>query len=260
MPALGDELSHLAGAIVRGDGLPVQIETDYAQYSVSTAIEVYRNNYRGNLHDTLAGAYPVMVQLVGEEFFRYLTRHFIAQYHSRSGNLHHYGAQMTDFVASFEPAGTLPYLPDVAALEWACHRAYFAEDAPILDIAKLAQIPPEHYPDLILCTHPCCHLLRSRYPVVAIWHAHQPGAANDFQIDLDSGASIALVSRRDDVVTVNELSAADADWLQAIQAGTSLGEATAATLERHPDFDLQAALLNLFAQGVLTDINLREKA
>lgn len=260
MPALSDRLSEFAGAIVYGEGLPVQIETAYPYYSVSTAIDVYRNNYRGNLHDALAGAYPVTAQLVGGEFFRYLSRHFIAQHPSRSGNLHHYGAEMADFVSSFEPAGTLPYLPDVAALEWACHRAYFAEDAPTLDIARLAQIPSGQYPDLVLRTHSSCHLLRSRYPVVAIWHAHQPGAADDFQIDLDSGASIALVSRRDDVVIVNELSAADADWLQAIQGGTQLGEATAATLEQHPDFDLQAALLNLVAQGVLTDINSGENS
>jgi len=260
MPALSDDLSHFAGVIVRGDAPPVQIETAYPQYSISTAIEVYRNNYRGNLHDTLAGAYPVIAQLVGTDFFRYLTRHFIAQYPSRSGNLHHYGAEMADFVAFFEPAGTLPYLPDMAALEWACHRAYFAGDAPMLDIARLAQIPPEQYSDLILRTHPSCHLVRSNYPVVAIWHAHQPDAADDFQIDLDSGANIALVSRRDDVVIVDELSAANADWLHAIQAGTTLGEATAATLEQHPDFDLQAVLLNLVAQAVLTDINFGEKA
>jgi hypothetical protein len=260
MPALDRELSDFASAIVRGEGLPVQIETSYPQYPVSTAIDIYRNNYRGNLHDTLAGAYPVIAQLVGEEFFRYLTRHFIAQHPSRSGNLHHFGAEMADFVSSFEPAGMLPYLPDVAALEWACHRAYFAEDAPTLDIARLAQIPPEQYPDLILRTHPSCHLVRSGYPVVAIWRAHQPGAESDFQIDLDSGASLALVCRMNDVVIVNELSAADADWLQAIQAGMSLGEATAATLEHDPDFDLQGLLLNLVAQGVLTDMNVREKA
>ncbi|MEO6976539.1 MAG: DNA-binding domain-containing protein [Gallionella sp.] len=259
MPALGRDLFDFASAIVRGDGLPVQVETSYSHYSVSTALDVYRNNYRGNLHDTLAYAYPVIAQLVGEEFFRYLTRQFIAQHPSRSGNLHHYGAEMADFVASFEPAKTLAYLPDVTALEWACRRAYFAEDVDTLNISRLAQIPHDQYPDLILRTHPSCHLVRSRYPVVAIWRAHQPGAEIDFQIDLDSGASLALVSRRDDVVIVNEISAAEAGWLQAIQADMSLGEATAATLEYDADFDLQALLLNLVANDVLTDINLRKK-
>lgn len=259
MPALSDQLSGFAGAIVRGDEPSLQIDNSYPHYSAAAAIEIYRNNYRGNLHDTLAGAYPVIMQLVGDEFFRFLARKFIEQHPSRSGNLHHYGAEMADFVAAFEPAWGLPYLPDVAALEWACHRAYFADDAPTLDLGKLAQMPPGQYPDLVLHTHPSCHLVRSRYPVVTIWQAHQPGADVDFRIDLDSGTSIALVNRKDDVVTVNELSAADAGWLQAIQHGTALGEATAVALERHPDFDLQGLLLNLVAQGALTDISLRDK-
>jgi len=58
-------------------------------------------------------------------------------------------------------------------------------------------------------------------------------------------------------VMVSELSAADADWLQGIQSGISLGEATAATLERHPGFDLLGAMQQLIAQGVLSDFNLR---
>jgi hypothetical protein len=260
MPALSEVLSGFAQAIVRGDEPPAQIDATYPHYSAATALEVYRNNYRGNLHDTLAGAYPVIRQLVGDEFFRYMARKFIEQYPSRSGNLHYYGAEMADFAASFEPAGTLPYLPDVAALEWACHRAYFAEDASTLDLAGLVQIPPDQYPELLLRIHPSCHQLRSRYPVVAIWRAHQPGADPDFMIDADSGASNALVCRNDGAVIVDELSPAGSHWLQAISAGATLGDATAAALENDPGFDLQAMLLKLVGQGVLCDIKLKEEA
>ncbi|RFC35503.1 MAG: putative DNA-binding domain-containing protein [Candidatus Nitrotoga sp. LAW] len=256
MLVLNDDLSDFARAIVRGEEPSSRVVTSYQNYSVAIAIEVYRNNYRGNLHDTLAGAYPVIEQLVGKDFFRLLTRQFIGQYFSRSGNLHHYGAEMAGFIAAFEPAQGLVYLPDVAALEWACHCAYFAEDAATLDIGKLAQVPPEQYPDLILHIHPACHLVRSRYPITAIWHAHQPGASGDFHIDLDSGASNALISRKNDVVVVSALTEGDAAWLQGIQAGTSLGEATATTLEHYPDFNLQTALLKLVAQNVLANFNL----
>ena len=260
MPALSEVLSGFAQAIVRGDETPAQIDNAYAHYSAATALEVYRNNYRGNLHDTLAGAYPVIKQLVGDDFFRYMARKFIEQYPSRSGNLHHYGAELEDFLASFEAAQGLPYLPDVAALEWACHRAYFAEDAFLLDLAELAQIPPDEYPELVLRTHPSCHQVSSSYPVVAIWRAHQPGADPDFLIDPDSGASNALVYRNDDVVVVDELSPADSHWLHGIRAGATLGDATAAALGIDPDFDLQAVLLKLVEQGVLCGFNLREEA
>lgn len=273
MPALHDDLTDLAGAIVHGEPPSARINTGYpfpsplphagegqVNYSLDVAIEVYRNNYRGNLHDALALVFPVIAQLVGTDFFRLLALQYIDQHPSRSGNLHHYGAGMEEFVAAFEPAHGLPYLADVAALEWACHCAYFADDAAALDIGKLAQIAPEHYADLLLHIQPACHLVCSRYPIAAIWQAHQPGTSCDFNINLDSGSSNALVSRNDDVVRVSELADADAAWLQAIRAGAALGEATAATLERHADFDLQAALLHLVAQGVLSDISLREKS
>jgi len=256
MPMLSDDLSNFARVIVRSEEPPPQIAANYQHYSVSVAIEVYRNNYRGNLYDALAGAYPVIEQLVGQDFFRLLTRQFIAQHPSRSGNLHHYGEQMANFVAAFGPAQGLPYLPDVAALEWACHCAYFADNAAMLNIARLAQVPPEQYADLMLHTNPSCHLVRSRYPIAAIWQAHQPGANDDFHIDLDSGSCNALVSRKNDVVVVSELNEADAAWLKDIQAGIPLGVANVDTLERHPGFNLQTALLHLVAQEVLTDFSL----
>ena len=256
MRDLNDELSDFARAIVRGAAPSPQIDASYQNYSADVAIEVYRNNYRGNLHDTLASAYPVIEQLVGKDFFRLVTREFIGQHLSRGGNLHYYGSEMASFLASFEPAKGLPYLPDVAALEWACQCAYFADDADTLDIAKLASIPPEQYAELILHTQPSCHLVRSGYPVAAIWHAHQPGAPEDFHIDLDSGPCNALVNRREHAVVVSELTDADAAWLQAIQSGAALGVATGATRQGYPDFDLQAALLNLVAQEVFSGFSL----
>lgn len=252
MPALRDELSRFAAGIVHGQDLPAGMLADCPHYPAAAAIDIYRNNYRGNLHDTLAGAYPVIEQLVGKDFFRHTARQYISQHPSHSGNLHHYGAELASFIACFEPAQGLPYLPDVAALEWACHCAYFAGDAAALDIAGLAQVPPGQYPDLILHTHPSCHLVRSTYPIISIWHAHQPGAASDFHIEFDGKDRTALVCRKDDVVRVLELSEPDAAWLQYIKDGTTLGDATAATLERHPDFDLQVVLAYLVAHDVLT--------
>jgi hypothetical protein len=253
MSALHEILSEFAYAIVRGDEPSSRTAARYRNYSSEVAIEVYRNNYRGNLHDALASAYPVLEQLVGKDFFRLITRQYIGAHLSHSGDLHRYGAEMVEFLASFEPARGLVYLPDVAALEWACHRAYFADDAAALDLGKLARIPAEQYPELRLHTHPACRLVRSAYPIAAIWHAHQPGADSNFRIDLDAGACNALVSRKDDVVLVGEVSDAEAAWLGSIQRGASLDTATDGVLELHSDFDLRSTLLKLLQAGVLID-------
>jgi len=250
--ALSDDLLSFMHVIVNGDELSPKVDPAYPNYSAITAVEVYRNNYRGNLHDSLAGAYPVIEQLVGKEFFRRLTHAYIEQHPSLSGNLHRYGEQMTAFIGTFLPAKQLVYLSDVAALEWACHCAYFSADAGRLDLRRLSQLGQEQYSDLVLVSHPACHVVRSRYPIAAIWHAHQPGASSDFHIDLDSGPCNALVIRNDDAVIVSELGGADAEWLSNIRAGAALGDATAAALERYPDFDLQAGLAGMVAQGVFS--------
>lgn len=250
---LHDELVHFASGIVHGLAPSANIDKAYSTYSADIALDIYRNNYRGNLHDALAGAFPVVKQLVGDDFFRYLAREFIGQYPSRSANLHQYGGELADFIATFAPARELVYLPDVAALEWACHRAYFADDGEILDLNELARVPSQAYADLVLHMHASCHLLHSDYPVAAIWQAHLPGASSDFSIDLGGGSCHALVSRKLDVVSVTELAEADAIWLQRIEAGASLGDATAETVERYPDFDLLPVLQTLVAQNIFAN-------
>lgn len=253
MNTLSDDLLTFAHAIIHGKDLPPEAGSVYPAYSATTAIEVYRNNYYGNLHDALAGAYPVIEQLVGKEFFWMLTRQFIGQHHSGSGNLHHYGVEMANFIADFEPAQGLVYLADIASLEWACHCAYFAPDADALDFGRLSQVSQDKYSNLVLITHPACHVVPSRFPIAEIWHAHQPGTHGDFHIELDSGPSTVVVSRKDDAVLAKKISEADSEWLTRVKAGTTLGEATVSTLERFPNFDLQSGLSNLVTQGVFAD-------
>jgi hypothetical protein len=257
---LSADLNFFARTIVLGEEPINQINKEYSNYSAVVAIEIYRNNYHGNLHDALAGAYPVIKQLVGDEFFRFLARKFIEQYPSRSANLHLYGEELANFVTSFEASKELVYLHDVAVLEWNCHSAYFMDEEAVLDINELAQVPPERYSDLVLHNHPSCFLVRSQYPIAAIWHAHQLGKSNDFNINLNSGSSNALVYRKDDVVLVSELAEADAIWLQYIQGGSPLGVATAETLHRFADFDLLNVLQQLVAKNVFSRFSLGDKS
>lgn len=257
MNALLDDLMPFA-RVIRSeeaslpDGLAV-----CPRYSANSAVDIYRNNYRGNLHDALTSIFPVVAQIVGTDFFRHLAYQFIQHYPSHSGNLHDYGAELPNFLATFSATQHLPYLPDVATLEWACHQTYYAPDAPPFDVTRLQQIPAAQYADLAWLCHPACWLGYSAYPVANIWHAHQADASPDFHIDLDRGGGSVLVRRTEGTVEVNTLTAATAAWLHRIQSGATMGTATDATLAIHPDFDLSATLSNLVTQGVLIDFSIK---
>ena len=229
------------------------------RYPAARGIEVYRNNYRGNLHDALAGAYPVIRLLVGEDFFRLLSKRYIERHPSRSGNMHRYGSGMAEFLTHFENARHLAYLPDMARLEWAYHHAYFAEDVPPFDLNRLATVAAEVYPALRWRLHPSCALLTSVYPIAAIWQAHQDGSPADFYIDLNSGGDSLLVYRNGLSVEIVSIAPASLHWLAQLQPGIPMGAATDATLSTYPDFDLATTLRHWIAQGVLSDFDMTQE-
>ncbi|HXH04204.1 MAG TPA: DNA-binding domain-containing protein, partial [Candidatus Competibacteraceae bacterium] len=112
--------------LIVGDGL-----------APAARLGLYRNNTVLNLGDALAAAYPVLQRLLGADCFRALARAYIGAHPSRSGDLHDYGDALADFLAGLPELAALPYLADVARLEWRVHRAYFAAEAAPCDLAAL---------------------------------------------------------------------------------------------------------------------------
>lgn len=255
MKAWVDTLRRFSANIRTGTSFTAE-EMDCSNYEIARGIDVYRNNYRGNLHDSLAGAYPVIGQLVGAIFFRSLAARFIERHASRSGNLHHYGSEMADFLAHFEPVSHLIYLPDVARAEWAYHLAYFSDDVPAFDLNRLAAVAEESYPELRWHLHPSCSLLASVYPIARIWQMHQDGAPDDMEIDLESGGDRMLIYRNGLQSQIIRITAAEYHCLQLIEKGEALGLAFESTLPAYPEFDLVNSLRHWLEQSILTDFEL----
>jgi hypothetical protein len=154
---------------------------------------IYRNNAYANLTEALAAVYPVVQRLVGADFFEQTARRYIAAHSPRSGNLHDFGAAFADFLRAFDAAQSLPYLPDVARLEWAWHEAFHAADAPPFDFARLATVPAAEYGALMFALHPSTRLLESRYPILRIWQVNQPDHVGEPTVDLHEGGDYLVV-------------------------------------------------------------------
>ena len=130
-------------------------------------LAVYRNNVVVSLVDALAQTFPVTHQLVGEAFFRALAQVFVRAHPPRTRVLSHYGDGLPGFVARFPPAAGLPYLADVARVEWALHCAATWPDATI-DTASFARLSTEDPAGLSLALAPRTTLIESDFPVVAL--------------------------------------------------------------------------------------------
>ena len=213
---------------------------------------VYRNNVVVSLVDALAARFPVVLALVGEEFFRAMARVFVCAQPPRSPLMAEYGEAFPAFIADFAPAAGLPYLPDVAALEAARTRAYHATDATALGPADFAGIAPEALPDLVVEPHPSAQIIVSRFAVFSLWAAHQ-GKLDIGEVDPFTPED-ALVVRPKLEVEVSRLPPGAAGFLNHLASGERLGEAATRATGACPAFDVAGAFQLLLATGFAAKI------
>jgi hypothetical protein len=212
---------------------------------VAQRLAIYRANLAAAAAKALAAAYPVTRQVVGDEFFQGLARAYQRQQPSTSGNLDAFGADLAEFVAGFEHTQSMPYLPDLARLEWCVHRAHGACDVAAWDPAALAEVGAEQQAGIHFDWAGGTALVESRFPIARIWALHQPDedgkVSGEFRVDW-AVAETALVARDGYRVTVQPLSVGDAAFFACALAGAALGAATAAAFDADPAFDLGALL------------------
>jgi len=224
-------------------------EIDGHGLASAARLQLHRNNTLIGLTEALHTSFPVVARLVGNRFFDFAADRFIRDTPPHAPRLADYGGEFPAFLAGFEPARSLPYLPDVARLEWAVNLAYNASDETPLAPAALVGLAPDLYPRLRLALHSSCRLMRSPFPIKRIWLANQPGTDAEDAIDLAEGAATLLVMRRAFEVVLIEIEPAEHDFLAALQAGETIERAHAHARETDAAFDLTGLLARQFARG-----------
>lgn len=254
MPARLDRLQAAFAAALIDSGrapafAPALTSTDAR---VLDRLALYRGNVNAACGKALANAYPVVRALVGDEFFDGLAREYGRAHPSVSGDLNRFGARFAEFVGSFAHARPLPYLGDVAALEWSVHVAHYAADAVGLARERISALPPDELLAARFALHPACAWLRSPFPIAGIWLAHQPQAAVALPESLDRG-ELALVVRPCWRVQVLPSSPGELAALAQLREGADLENAITAGLRAEPGFAFPKALVRWLDYAVLAD-------
>jgi hypothetical protein len=167
-----------------------------AEHVAPDRLNIYRNTFVGGLTKALRLSYPAVHRLVGDDFFEATAGALIADSPPRSAYLDDYGPEFPEFLLRFPPAAELPYLPQVARLEWAVSRAIHAPDAELLEPTRLTSLTPEDQGRVCFIPHPSVGLVRADYPVDDIWRGVLSGDdAALAALDLDAGPVHLLVQR-----------------------------------------------------------------
>jgi hypothetical protein len=256
MRSLRELQREFAATILAGEGAAPRFATIPAERATER-IAVYRRAFCANYRNALGASYPVVKRLVGAPFFHAAVDAFVRAHPSRSGDLNVYGDAFPPFLATYPPASDLPYLADVARLEWAQDEANRAADAsadPGAVLAALAAVEPMRLPALRISLAPSCRLVASPYPVLRIWQVNQDGFEGDDRVSLDAGADRLLVKREDAGVTIERLAPGTHAFLLPLAGGSTLGEAVEAAQRADAGFDLQPVLAGRIADGTIAAV------
>lgn len=187
-------------------------------------LAIYRRSIISGFIHTLEETYPVCHKLVGNDFFTAMARHYIAITPATSPDLADYGESFAHFITTFKPAQSLPYLTDVAHLEWACHKTIDAANSPPLDIQALATVPTLQQAKLIFQLPAGCTILSSPFPIQRIWEVNQNNYQGDDSVNLDIGGARLLIWRLDMGLRIDELSIPEWTLLQLLSQQCTLEE------------------------------------
>lgn len=166
--------AQFAETLLRADA-PIPTGLNDGQGRSATArFNVYRNNVAVSLTDALATSFPVVAQMVGDEFFRAMAGLALRDAPPSNPLMATFGSDFPDFLERFPPVAHLPYLADVARIENAVRRAYHAADVVAFGADDLAQMDEVSLLSTAFSQGPAVTLLRSDHPVATLWHNHQP--------------------------------------------------------------------------------------
>jgi hypothetical protein len=225
LPALHEVQRQLRDSLLAGAGDEALAWIATPAGEAVERLDVYRTTVTDTLVHALRLNFPTVYRLVGAEFFEGAARFFARERLPISADLHRYGADFPAFLQDFEPCSGLRYLPDVAHLDWAAVGALHACEAETMHLGALAAVTGVDAATLRFTPHPSLSVLRSDFPIDAIWRAVlQQDEAAMAAIDPASGPVHLIVERVADTVHVSRMPPEEWRPTIALMKGRPLAE------------------------------------
>jgi hypothetical protein len=223
-----------------------------ARGGTAERLRVYAGGYPARIEDALNENFPAVAHILGEGAFKELAHRYAASVALRSYNLNDAGAELAQFLRADRLTASLPFLSDLAELEWQVSRAFHAHDHVAFDPAPLANWRPEEWERVVMRFQPWVALVSSDWPIRELWECRNT-PVEEIDIDLRNRSDRVLVRRAGLAVVCESLSDPEAAALRMLLEGQSLG-AVMATLTFRSDIacSVSAWFAGWVASGMVT--------
>lgn len=136
----------------------------------------YSRMFQARLVEALGAHYPKLRQALGDDAFDEMASAYLMDHPSRAPSLRDFGGAVAPWLVEYferhHPGDArVPWLVDLARLEWTRTRVFDASDEPIMELSTLATLSAAQLGGLVLKPVVAHRLLPVAYSVEDLWDA-----------------------------------------------------------------------------------------
>lgn len=221
----------MSGAILQGNatGGSSGVASELAAWvttpdavSIEERLAIHINGYPARVYEALLESFPAVHRVVGERALKSLVYRFLPHLPENNYNLNRVGQALPDFLRADALAESLPFLPDLARLEWCLVEAFHAPLLAPADLRPCADWGLEQWSQAKLAFQPSVAITCSDWPIGQIWKARTV-PAGEIDLELAGRPERVLVYRRGPEVECECIDETEAEALKQLLAGETLG-------------------------------------
>ena len=226
-PSLAELERALASHILTGEGPKLEkwIRVP-AGVDAAARLAVYTRGYPARVTESLRETFPAIANILGEGTFAALAARYRPKIPAELRNLNDIGAALPAFLRSDHLRHQLPFLPDLAELEWAVALCFHAEHATAFDASISRGWRMEDWERARVELQPGLALVRSDWPLRELRETRD-NERSQIDVDLVGRPDRVLVRRRGFEVAVESVGEIEAESIERLLAGEPLGDAMA---------------------------------
>lgn len=195
---------------------------------------VYAEGYVVRTREALAEVYEAIAHILGPTAFTELALAYARQHPSHDYNLSFVGRHLPEFLTTAPLTAQLPFLPDLAKLEWAICQAFHAAVQPPVSAQRLAALSLEDWDRARLVFQPAVGRVASTWPILDLWQA-RTRPTHEVDIPLVDRPQRVLVFRQGLTVRCELLDTWEDAVVEGLLAGRTLGHVCGEIAERAGD-------------------------
>ena len=197
-------------------------------------LSVYAQGYEARMEEALAEVYEAVRHVLGRRAFSAMANGYAAGTPSRDYNLSLAGRHLPGFLAAYPLTRKLPFLPDLARLEWSVAEAFHAFEQAPFQAQEAESWSEQEWMRTRLVFQDWVRLAESAWPILDIWQArHRP--VSEVRVELKGRPQRVLVRRSGFQVSCELLEENKHALLKMLLAGSSLGDLCELLAQRRGD-------------------------